>query len=162
MLDTKNEQKWPLTTQKSFLSQTGNCSQGSFHLYAQEATRDYAFYIFGSAHPDSVLLAEAGIFYRFAPTGNSWLAHCTYRFLRIPIRFCLPKREFLSVCTDRQLVTDRSFIFVSAHPDLVLLAEAGIFVGMHRRATRDCTLLLTQYPLPIRSRWCQREFFIAF
>ena len=33
MLDTKNEQKWPLTAQKCFLSQTGSSSQGSFHFY---------------------------------------------------------------------------------------------------------------------------------
>ena len=33
MLDIKNEQKWPLTTKKCFLSQTGSSSQGSFHFY---------------------------------------------------------------------------------------------------------------------------------
>ena len=32
MLDTKNEQKWPLPAQKCFLSQTGSSSQGSFHF----------------------------------------------------------------------------------------------------------------------------------
>ena len=33
MLDTKNEQKWPLPAQKCFLSQTGSSSQGSFHFF---------------------------------------------------------------------------------------------------------------------------------
>ena len=33
-------------------------------------------------------------------------------------------------------MTDRSFTFVSAYPDSVLLTEAGIFVGLRRQATR--------------------------
>ena len=87
MLDIKNEQKWPLTTQKSFLSQTGSCSQGSFHLYAQVATRDYRFPNTGSAYPDSVLfaewgfilpdsvlLAETGIFYCLLPKLDSFFS----------------------------------------------------------------------------------------
>ena len=127
MLDIKNEQKWPLTTKNVSYRDRRSSSQGSFHLYAQEATRDYGLPIFVPAYPGSVLFAETGIFLRRVAADNSCMVQSKsllparsvtlplwcgviflhqrqlvtmdflYWVLHIPVRFCLPKWDYLFV-----------------------------------------------------------------
>ena len=78
MLDIKSEQKWPLTTKKCFLSQTGSSSQGSFHAASRRWQFVSGVQLIITARTRSIRYLAPGAGF-LCPEAGWW-----YHFERIP------------------------------------------------------------------------------
>ena len=108
MLDTKTEQKWPLTTKKCFLSQTGSSSQGSFHA----ASRRWQFVpgaqLIVTARTRSFRYLAAWAGYFLSPEAGWW-----YRSEPIPtIKSRQPKGRLTRVSYHIPLAASSGFVSV--------------------------------------------------
>ena len=121
MLDIKSEQKWPLTTKKCFLSQTGSSRQGSFHAASRRWQFVSGVQLIITARTRSIrylapgagfLCPEAGWWYHFEriPATKKQAAKRPPNTIIIPYSACSVKR-FCFSCA-QICISNKDLLFI--------------------------------------------------